>query len=75
VFSVYTMGIPSQKHLKSSDLPDGHRERTEGEVVEKGDKVWSTSEAKFVPVRKFPTIVGEPVTEFWQIITQENGNV
>ena len=38
--------------------------------VEEGDRVWSTSEGKFVPVRKFPTIVGEPVDEFWHVITK-----
>lgn len=65
------MGIPSQRHLTHNGIPDGYIRRTEDERVKEGDKVWSTSEAKFVPVRHFPTAIGEPVETFWHVIKKE----
>ena len=64
------MGIPSQKHLTHSGVPDGYTRRAEDERIEEGDRVWSTSEAKFVPVSEFPNIVGESAAEFWHVITK-----
>lgn len=70
------MGIPTQRHLKFDvdDLPNGYEEKTEG-MVEEEDVVWSTSEAKFMSVSKFPFVLGYPVTDFWGVGTKSNGNV
>jgi len=64
------MGIPSQKHINHNGVPDGYIRRTSGEIVKEGDRVWSTSEAKFVPVKEFPNIIGEDAAEFWHVITK-----
>ena len=66
------MGIPSQGHLNHNGVPDGYIRRTEDERIKEGDLVWSTSEAKFVPVKNFANVIGENAAEFWHVITPHN---
>lgn len=61
------MGIPAQKHLKPTEIPAGYEQKITGPVG-LYDKVWSTSEGKFIEANEFPKILGDPTEEFWFII-------
>jgi hypothetical protein len=64
------MGIPSHKYLKPNRIPEGFAEKKSG-VLGDQDKVWSTSEGKFLPASLFPEEKGTDVSEFWFVIKSD----
>jgi len=59
------VGIPAQKHLEPDAPPEGYEIRENGEVSS-SDLIWSTSEYKYIPARRF-SVQGEPVSTFWGV--------